>query len=329
MRKVWTSPESMAVNDCGIELYLNLYLRIVPQRQYYLASARERWKVLLSRISYSIWGGKPHVMQREWYYLRDMLGHSIVCIPCLRCRVSDILERCVETYRIRLIIERALILKSWKNMNIVLVGIQWSGKGTQARLLCEHYPSYVFFEMGQKLRNFAKTGHPMASKLEEDMKTWRLIDDEIIGAMLNHYKDEHTWWHILFDGVPRTFGQKALFDQIFPDYLVVFLDLKQDIAIDRLSNRRIDPENGASFSKDFEWDYSPFTGNRLIKREDDTPEAAKIRIDGFYENTLPLLAEWASEGKRVYRIDASGTPNEVFSHIQVILSAYLYQNSGI
>jgi adenylate kinase family enzyme len=52
--------------------------------------------------------------------------------------------------------------------------------------------------------------------------------------------------------VPRTFGQKALFDQIFPDYLVVFLDLKQDIAIDRLSNRRIDPENGASFSKDFE-----------------------------------------------------------------------------
>ena len=115
MRKVWTSPESMAVNGCGVELYLNLYLRIVPQRQYYLASARERWKVLLSRISYSVWGGKPHVMQREWYCLRDMLGHSRVCIPCLRCCVSDILERCVETYRIRLIIERALIFFLYYN----------------------------------------------------------------------------------------------------------------------------------------------------------------------------------------------------------------------
>lgn len=177
--------------------------------------------------------------------------------------------------------------------------------------------------MGQKLRNFAKTGHPMAAKLEWDMKAWKLIDDEIVGAMLQHYKNEHTWWHILFDGIPRTFAQKALFDTIFPEYLVVFLDLKQDIAIDRLSNRRIDPINGMSFSKDFEWDYSPFTWNRLIKREDDTPEAAKIRIEAFYENTLPLLAEWASEGKRVYRINASGSPDEVFSHIQVILSAYL------
>ena len=132
------------------------------------------------------------MMQREWYCLRDMFGHSRVCIPCLRCCASGILERCVETYRIRLIIERALILKSSENMNIVLVGIQGSAKGTQARLLCEHYPNYVFFEMGQKLRNFAKTGHPMAAKLEEDMKAGRLIDDEIIGAMLKHYKDEHT-----------------------------------------------------------------------------------------------------------------------------------------
>lgn len=212
-------------------------------------------------------------------------------------------------------------------MHIVLVGIQGSGKGTQARLLCQQYHNYLFFEMGQKLRNFSKTSHPLAQNLEAEMKSGRLISDDIISAMLNHYKSEHTGGHILFDGIPRTFAQKALFDAIFPDYIVVFLDLPESVAIERLSGRRIDPLNGMSFPADFEGEYSPFTGNKLVKREDDTPEAAKVRIKAFYENTLPLLAEWASEGKRVYRIDASGSEKEVFSHIQVILSAYLPNHS--
>ena len=177
--------------------------------------------------------------------------------------------------------------------------------------------------MGQKLRNFSKTNHPLAQNLERDMLSGELISDDIISSMLIHYKEEHSGGHILFDGIPRTFAQKSLFDAIFPEYIVVFLDLPESRAVERLSGRRIDPVNGMSFPSSFDGDYSPYTGNKLVKREDDTPESARVRIKAFYENTLPLLAEWASEGKRVYRIDASGSEKEVFSHIQVILSAYL------
>lgn len=113
-----------------------------------------------------------------------------------------------------------------------------------------------------------------------------------------------------------------MFEKIFPEYIVIFLDLDKKEAISRLANRRIDPSNGMSFPKDFIGDYSPYTGNKLIIREDDNIQAVSKRIASFYHNTLPLLAEWAARGKRVYRIDAGKSIEEVSGTIKAILSAY-------
>ncbi len=40
--------------------------------------------------------------------------------------------------------------------HLMLVGIQGSGKGTQARKILEKYPDFILFEMGTELRAFAK-----------------------------------------------------------------------------------------------------------------------------------------------------------------------------
>ena len=44
--------------------------------------------------------------------------------------------------------------------HIMLIGIQGSGKGTQARKILEHSDNYTLFEMGTELRKFAKSGTP-------------------------------------------------------------------------------------------------------------------------------------------------------------------------
>lgn len=206
-------------------------------------------------------------------------------------------------------------------MNLVIVGIQGSGKGTQARKIIEKNGA-TFFEMGQKLRNFSEIDHPLAPRVKECLTSGALVPEEIVEAMLLHFKENHAGRAIVFDGIPRTQDQKALFDRVFQDYFIIFLDLSKDEALKRLAGRKIDPENGESFPADFRGDFSPYTGNRLIKRPDDTPEAAGKRIETFYQNTLPLLASWASDGKRVYRVDASKPIDEVFAHIEVILTAY-------
>ena len=176
--------------------------------------------------------------------------------------------------------------------------------------------------MGQKLRNFSELDHPRSSEVRHCLEQGKLVPDDLITVMLEHYRDTHGSHRILFDGIPRSSSQKALFDAVFPDYFVVFLDLKREQAIDRLSGRKIDPSTGESFPADFVGSFSPFTGQKLIKRPDDTPEAVAKRIEIFYENTLPLLALWAQEGKRVYTIDASKDIETVYEQIKVVLSAY-------
>ncbi len=207
-------------------------------------------------------------------------------------------------------------------MNIILVGIQGSGKGTQARKIMEKNPEFQFFEMGQKLRDFANMDEELSPVVRKHLEEGTLVPMEVIEAMLMHYKKHHHDGTIVFDGIPRSLQQLELFEKVFSEYFVIFLDLEKDIAIERLANRRIDPTNGMSFPADFQGDFSPFTGVKLITRDDDNEEAVQKRITGFYHNTLPLLAEWAARGKRVYRIDASKSIDEVADMIDVIIWAY-------
>lgn len=207
-------------------------------------------------------------------------------------------------------------------MNIVLVGIQGSGKWTQARKIMEKNPQFCFFEMWQKLRDFSLMDEELSPVVKKHLDEGSLVPMEVIEAMLVHYKNNHNDGTIVFDGIPRSLQQLELFEKIFPEYFVIFLDLEKSDALERLANRRIDPTNGMSFPADFQGDFSPFTGTKLITREDDNKEAVQKRIAGFYHNTLPLLAEWAARGKRVYRIDASKTIDEVADMIDVIIGAY-------
>jgi adenylate kinase len=215
-----------------------------------------------------------------------------------------------------------IFIHSKKPMHILLVGIQGSGKGTLARKITDTY-GHAFFEMGQKLRNFAALDEADSPAVRELLASGALVGPDLVEKILLHYQANHSGSPIIFDGIPRTKEQKELFDRVFPEYIVIFLDLQKATAIERLANRRIDPLTGESFPATFVGDFSPFTGNRLIHREDDNPDAVERRIDTFYANTLPLLALWAGEGKRVYTIDAGQDIEACFRQAEVVLSAYL------
>lgn len=191
-----------------------------------------------------------------------------------------------------------------------------------ARKMVEKH-QFNFFEMGQKLRNFASLEEKESAEVAKILANGDLVGNDLVEKMLEHYKNNHSGAPVIFDGIPRSRDQKELFDRVFPEYIIVYLDLSRENAIARLANRRIDPVTGESFPADFVGDFSPFTGNRLIHRSDDNPEAVSKRIDTFMNNTLPLLALWASEGKRVYTIDASQNIEDCYKQISVVISAYL------
>ncbi len=203
-------------------------------------------------------------------------------------------------------------------MNIVLVWIQWSGKWTQARFIQDKF-GYHFFEMWQKLRNFSSLDNPDSLEVKKCIDSWQLVPIELSWKILAHYRQTHSDNFIIFDGIPRSLDQKEMFDLIINEYVVFYLDLDKNEAIKRLSWRRIDPATWETFSSEYTWETNPKTWNKLVIRDDDKPESVKKRIEIFYANTMPLLASWAHDWRKIYSIDASWDVEKVFLRISEII----------
>lgn len=178
--------------------------------------------------------------------------------------------------------------------------------------------------MGQKLRDFSELDEPLSATVKTSLEQGKLVSPEIIEEIVTHYLRTNTGVSTIFDGIPRTIEQLDMFDRLVDEYIVLFLDLDQKTALSRLENRRIDPTNGHSFPKDFEGDYSPYTGAKLVRRDDDQAEIIQKRIESFYANTLPLIAACRQRGKLVYQIDAAQSIESVTQMIQTIIRAHIH-----
>lgn len=83
---------------------------------------------------------------------------------------------------------------------------------------------------------------------------------------------------ILIDGAIRSAEQNDALETVWGDFEVLWLDLNEETAVERLSGRRIDPVTNETFPASFTGDTNPKTGNTLVTRADDTPEAIRKRI---------------------------------------------------
>lgn len=184
-------------------------------------------------------------------------------------------------------------------MNILLIGPQGSGKGTQARLLVEKLGFY-YFEMGSFLRDLAKT-NPEISKIQNEKG--KLVPDdmfffamkELLGEKIKSNKG------ILLDGFPRNINQY----QIIKNWLdgqgekldIAFLiNISEEETIRRLSARRQDSKTGEIYNLITAPPSDNIDKNDLVQREDDKPEAIKRRLQEYNGVTKPLVELLEKEG---------------------------------
>ncbi len=185
-------------------------------------------------------------------------------------------------------------------MNILLLGPQGSGKGTQARLLCEKY-GFFYFESGAYLRRIAESNPDLKRSLSEG----KLVPDEEMTSYLSAFFDEKNMYDdIIFDGFPRTsnqytFWKKWLTDKNVTLDLVVVLEINEEETIKRLSARRMDPETGKIYNLITDPPSSDVDQSSLIQRDDDKPEAIKIRLNLYKQHTEPLISELKKDSKVV------------------------------
>lgn len=184
------------------------------------------------------------------------------------------------------------------------MGIQGSGKGTQAALIARHF-GYVSLETGAILRSvLEKPQHKHYQIISETMLQGKMVPDEIIFELIQEFFDVLPDSHILIDGAVRNMAQRKFFDAITTDYIVIHIELSEAEALLRLQGRRIDPETKEIFGADFHGDVNPATGNTLVTRVDDQ-DVAKIhqRFAWYESDIIPLLDSWKRDGFEFYTLN--------------------------
>jgi adenylate kinase len=182
-------------------------------------------------------------------------------------------------------------------VNVLLLGPQGSGKGTQAKRISAEY-GIPHIATGEMLREAIATGTPLGRKVEPILDAGELVpDDLMIELIRERLGADDTREGFILDGFPRTMAQAdaldAMLREIGRELGVVFeFQLPDEIAVERLTKRAA--EEG---------------------RSDDTPEAIRTRLDLYHRETEPLVEHYRAQGHLI-GIHAAGTINEVYSEIQ-------------
>jgi len=120
-------------------------------------------------------------------------------------------------------------------MNILLLGPQGSGKGTQAKLLCKKF-GLSYFEMGGFLRDIARTNEEVRRMMDKGV----LVPDKEATSYVTSFLDHKGLYNdILFDGFPRTITQYGVLKKWFSAKgvkldLVFVLQIPQEESLKRL-----------------------------------------------------------------------------------------------
>jgi adenylate kinase len=185
-------------------------------------------------------------------------------------------------------------------VNILLLGPQGSGKGTQARRISAEY-GISQIAAGDMLRAAIALGTPLGLEVKPILDRGELVPDELIIDLIRERLEEPDAAEgFVLDGFPRTMPQADALDsmlrEIGRELTVVFaLQVSDEICIERLLKRA-----------------------REEQRPDDTPEAIRTRLELYHRETEPLIEHYRTLGVLI-SIHADGTPNEVFAEIQAAL----------
>ncbi|GAB3417860.1 adenylate kinase [Haloparvum alkalitolerans] len=203
---------------------------------------------------------------------------------------------------------------------ILLLGAPGAGKGTQSKKLAEEY-DLEHVTTGDALRA-NKDMETEYGTPRSFMEAGELVPDPVVNEIVEAALAEADGF--VLDGYPRNLDQAEYLSEITDLDAVIYLDVDEDVLVDRLTGRRVCDECGANYHVDFQPPEEPGVcdecGGDLIQREDDQEDTARERLEVYRENTEPVIEHFRDEGVLV-EVDGEGTPNEVFDEITDVVES--------
>lgn len=191
-------------------------------------------------------------------------------------------------------------------MNIILIGAQGSGKGTQAEKLSQALGiSHV--ASGDLLRKAIDEETELGIKAKAYMDHGELVPDELTVAMiLGRIAEPDCAKGVLLDGFPRTIAQAQALDEGLKGVGktvdgAVYINVPREVLLRRLSGRYICRANQHIYNIETRpprvAGICDLDGSELYQRPDDRGEAVQKRLDIFFNETIRLLGYYGTQHK--------------------------------
>ena len=187
-------------------------------------------------------------------------------------------------------------------MNLLVLGPQGSGKGTQAKLIAKTY-GIPHIATGDMIREMKELDTELGRRVKEIYDRGDLVDDATIVELIESRLDRgDTLPGFILDGFPRNTAQAEALDELLHrlerDLDVVF-ELQvgnREVLLERIAKRAV--EEG---------------------RSDDTPEAIRKRLEIYERETAPLVEYYRTTRGNVVGIHADQPVDAVFAEIRATL----------
>jgi adenylate kinase len=189
-------------------------------------------------------------------------------------------------------------------LDVIILGPQGSGKGTQARRISAEY-GIPHIATGDMFREAVAQGTALGRRVEPILAAGGLVPDDLtIDLMRERLRQPDAASGFVLDGFPRTTAQAEALDALLEELersldLVLELQVADEVCVQRMLKRA-----------------------QAEGRLDDTPEVIRRRLEIYHRETAPLVAYYLPTGK-VVGIHGEGTVEEVWAEIQEALERAL------
>jgi adenylate kinase len=166
-------------------------------------------------------------------------------------------------------------------VNLLVLGPQGSGKGTQAARLSEAH-GIPHVSTGEMFRAAIEAGTDLGRRVEPILAAGDLVPDDLTVSLIRaRLAEPDAERGFVLDGFPRNLAQAAGLDAMLAEIgreldAVLFFDISDEVSVARLRGRA--QEEG---------------------REDDTPEAIARRLEIYHDQTEPVVERYRATGKLV------------------------------